>query len=707
MSKSLLRDVLKRNQEKGKAPETQTLVDSSEKSTTGSFNPSSSRRSMKSLLLPSSSAKSISGSIRSSGAASLRSIASLAQSMVSFYSMITGGDRVPKRRRPDFSKLGVPEWYAEDPPPAPLMPGTAEHSPVPPLYVRGMANVIHERFPGDKPYVGIVLYSHAPAHSNAALYHNEARVQGEVRLDIRKKDNIKSINVWLTIAAESVLDIFTPPMYAFTANLWNREMGDPRKIDSSKETHPWRGRFPKGTFVFPFEFPELPKDVVVKHPTDGKRRNLARVPLPPTYFISQVTGFSGGIKYIVGVNIERDGFNGIDDELDMQFQYLPLCKPLPRVPTAFPFIPTREDWPFSRETVGGWILTPFGGRGRLGEEMVEVEGILGVQDPPVYTANDTIQFSILLWSKNPLALEALGQPAAVEVAFLKSDMFALDVMTPRTSTRKNRYLGRLAAGRAWRTDDGRPEDDEPIPEFKLVTLPEPKPKTLPEGGSYRVKGASSSRMKEVYVADEEDLEGEAKIVEKQTGLADDSESTKGLENQDAELVQKQSEEPDLADDGESTKETVVADGESVTERAPSPTPSLDDIEEETEDHFLRMDGEVKVPACTHPNFRYTHMGREYVVHLIFTHPQYNHISPNATGILAEFPVWYVLDRFGHHPPIPEHRRNLVQTPEDLAKLPIGGTAIPVGPSTARAPKVIGKATDEKRPTGKYVRYFAF
>lgn len=33
---------------------------------------------------------------------------------------------------------------------------------------------------------------------------------------------------------------------------------------------------------------------------------------------------------------------------------------------------------------------------------------------------------------------------------------------------------------------------------------------------------------------------------------------------------------------------------------------------------------------------------QYVVHLVITHPQYSHISPNATGLLAEFPVWYVV-----------------------------------------------------------------
>ncbi|KAJ7053966.1 hypothetical protein C8F01DRAFT_1165505 [Mycena amicta] len=729
---SLLRDVLKRNQKSStSALESETeKSDSNSRSASGSgsgsFKPSSSKRSIKNILLPSSSGKSIAASIRTSGASSLRSIASLAESMVSFYSMLTGGGtRVPKRRRPDFSRLGVPEWYAEDPPPLAPMPGTAEASPAPEVYPRGIATVIHERNPGEKPYIGIVLYSHAPPNATMPMYHNAARVQGEVRLDIKSRDNIKSLDIWLTIAAESVLDIFTPPMCAMTVNLWNREMGDPRTLGSQKDRRRWRGAFPKGTFAFPFEFPELPTDTLVKHPDDTKRRVT-------TYFISKVTGFSGSVKYVVGVNVERDGFNGIDDEMDMPFQYLPLAKPLPRVPTPFPFIPTREDWPFSREIVGGWMLTPFGGRGRLGEEVVEVEGILGVQDPPVYTANQTIQFSLLLWSKNPLALEALGQPGAIDVGFFKSDMFALNVMTPRTSSRKNRYLERLSTGRMWRTDDGRPEDGAPMPEIQLVTLPEPKPQKpspVPEG-SYRVKGAPSSRMKEVYVADDAN-EDEGYYDEKREAGSSRDVPDDGNEDYDEKSQAESSRDVayngdarelgdvDAAlaelqlDDGESTKETVVAnsDGESVTERAPSPTPSFDDLEEDIipeTDHFLRMDGEVHVPACTHPNFRYTHMGREYVVHLVLAHPQYNHISPNASGIVTEFPVWYVLDRFGHLPPVPEgHRGNVVQTPADLAKLPVSGKEISVGPSTVRAPRVVGARTTEKRPTAKYTRYYAF
>lgn len=42
----------------------------------------------------------------------------------------------------------------------------------------------------------------------------------------------------------------------------------------------------------------------------------------------------------------------------------------------FPLLPTKEDWPFSREDIGGWNLTPFGGRGRFRDEMTEVEGLV-------------------------------------------------------------------------------------------------------------------------------------------------------------------------------------------------------------------------------------------------------------------------------------------------------------------------------------------
>ncbi|KAJ6562575.1 hypothetical protein B0H19DRAFT_1260143 [Mycena capillaripes] len=684
---SLLRDVLKRNQSSGPSA--------------GPSDASSSAQSLNTLLAKSSkrSVKSYASSIKSAGGATMKS---LAESMMSFYSMVTlGGTRVPKRRRPDFSRLGVPEWYAEDPPPAPLMPGTDVASPVPALFTRGHAGVLHARNPGEKPWLGLVVYSHAPEKSVMPMYHNAAKVTGEVRLVMDKSVKIGSIDVWVTIVSDSVLDIFKPPIAAMKVNVWNREKGNPK----SQDGHPLKGKFPKGTFVFPFEFPPLPADTVVRHPSETKRRNLARVPLPPSYFIAKVLGFSGNIKYVCGVNIVFDGTAAIDDEFDMQLQYLPLCKPLPRVKTPFPYIPTREDWPFNREVIGGWTLTPFGGRGRLGDEVVEIEGILGVQEPAVYTAGQMIEFSLLLWSTNPLALEALSQPGCVEVAFLKSDTFALNVMTPRTSSRKNRYLDRMAAGRMWRTDDGRPADDAPIPEIQLVTLPDPPPQGTSKqaspasAGSHRVKGAPSSRMKEVWVAEDDDDDD----IDKAAPSDPDAEVLANVAALDFNGKSKE-----VAVDG---VDSVDDDGATLagTERAPSPTPSLEDIDLEADgaptDHFVRLDGEVRVPTCTHPSFRYTHMGREYVVHLILTHPQYSHISPNATGIVAEFPIWYVLDRFGHLPPGAAEMG--ADKPQDLGALPIIGTAIPVGPDTVRAPVRVGEHTTEKRPTAKYTRYYAF
>jgi hypothetical protein len=60
----------------------------------------------------------------------------------------------------------------------------------------------------------------------------------------------------------------------------------------------------------------------------------------------------------------------------MPFEYFPRCRPVLAPETHFPFIATRDDWPFKREEVGGWTLTPFGGRGRWKDEIIEVEGLV-------------------------------------------------------------------------------------------------------------------------------------------------------------------------------------------------------------------------------------------------------------------------------------------------------------------------------------------
>ncbi|KAJ7716998.1 hypothetical protein B0H16DRAFT_447995 [Mycena metata] len=447
-----------------------------------------------------------------------------------------------------------------------------------------------------------------------------------------------------------------------TVNLWNRKKGDPR----SPAGGPFKGKFPAGTFVFPFELPELPQDTIVKHPDDTKHRNQARVPFPPTYFVSKTMSFWGKIKYTAGVNVVRDGLGDLDEEFDMEMQYLPLAKPLPRVKTPFPYLPTREDWPFNREVLGGWTLTPFGGRGRLGQEFVEVEGILGVQEPAVYTAGQLLEFSLLLWSTSALALEALGQPGAIEVGFYKADIFAANVLDPRTSSRTNRYFNKLATGRSWRTDDGQPTEGAPPPGLRRVVLPAHwaahKPPPIAGSGPHQhqhhIPDALPAHKLEM-LTEEEDESGT---------LAESTQSKEG--------------------------------GETIHVVNAHRVPSLEDLdaadEGHEEDHFVRLDGEVRVPVCSHPSFRFTNMGREYVLHLLIKHPQYTQLSPKEAGLIAETPILYVLDRFAHLPP---HARGA----QDLATLPVTGTVIPVGSDAVRAPVSVGSYTEEPRPTNKFKR----
>ncbi|KAJ7185318.1 hypothetical protein C8R46DRAFT_1207493 [Mycena filopes] len=631
--------------------------------------------------------KKYASSVKSSGGASMRS---LAQSVVSFYSVMTGsGPRVPKRRRADFSKLGVPEWYEENPPPPPFMPGTAAASPAP-MFTGGTASTLYMSNEEDKPWLGLVLYSHVRPESTLPLYHNAAKVTGEVRVAIDSPMNIGSIDVWVVITAASSLDTFNLPLKSMTVNLWSRKKGDPRSSTGGL----FKGKFPAGTFVFPFELPELPEDTLVKHPDDTKRRNQARVPLPPTYFVSNLIHFWGKVKYTAGVNVVRDGLGDINEEFDVEMQYLPLAKPLPRIKTSFPYLPTHEDWPFNRELLGGWTLTPFGGRGRLGQEFVEVEGMviiplssatphadytpfkLGVQEPAVYTAGQLLEFSLLLWSHSPLALEALGQPGAIEVGFYKADIFAANVLDPRTSSRRNRYFNKLAVGRTWLADDGRPAAGAPVPTVRKVVIPAhgraQKPPAPPAGSGstqHHAKGAPSAHPLEMLTEEEDD---NATLTGSTAALSLGEES-KGGEEQD---------------------------GGVDVQRAPSPAPSLEDLDAEdgahAEDHFVRLDGEVRVPVCSHPSFRYTNMGREYVLYLLIKHPQYTQLSPKEAGLIVETPILYVLDRFAHLPP-------QADGPQDLAALPVTGTVIPVGPDSVRAPLSVGAYTEDRRPTNKFKR----
>lgn len=69
----------------------------------------------------------------------------------------------------------------------------------------------------------------------------------------------------------------------------------------------------------------------------------------------------------------------LDFSINTRFNYHPNYRLSPRVDSLppFPLIPTREDWPYEREVIGDWSVTPFGGRGRWNlDTMVEIEGLV-------------------------------------------------------------------------------------------------------------------------------------------------------------------------------------------------------------------------------------------------------------------------------------------------------------------------------------------
>ncbi|KAJ7193540.1 hypothetical protein GGX14DRAFT_588473 [Mycena pura] len=103
---------------------------------------------------------------------------------------------------------------------------------------------------------------------------------------------------------------------------------------------------------------------------------------------------------------------------------------------------------------------------------------------------------------------------------------------------------------------------------------------------------------------------------------------------------------------------------------------------------MRRKGDPLHVHCAHRPCFLPHVADEQTVY----RAQYKHISPKATRV--EFPIWCVLDGFGYLPPATVHP-GVVQTRADLEKLPITGTAIPVGASAVGAPLSVGTYTNEK------------
>lgn len=205
-------------------------------------------------------------------------------------------------------------------------------------------------------------------------------------------------------------------------------------------------------------------------------------------------GFVGNITYMIGLDVKRGRFELGDElsfiycrhqffwmlneslfsyRLDVKFAYSPRARPIPQTVIPLPLLPTKEDWPISREVVGGWNLTSFGGRGRFRDEMTEIEGIvsksvksnqqncclclcpfiqLSVQSPPVHYAglDVTIPFTLTLHSTNSAAIQALADPSAIKVTFERSEVYGPDALAPRTIARKNRVVKLLSVGKIWK-----------------------------------------------------------------------------------------------------------------------------------------------------------------------------------------------------------------------------------------------------------------
>ena len=116
-------------------------------------------------------------SLKSAGGISVHSVLSIAESVVSFASTLFNGQRIPKRRRPDVSRLGLQKWYNKEPPPPEEMQGTAKVDLT--GYPYTCAHAFPLRAPNaketDEPYCCLVLYSYAEASLTHAKYYDNSK----------------------------------------------------------------------------------------------------------------------------------------------------------------------------------------------------------------------------------------------------------------------------------------------------------------------------------------------------------------------------------------------------------------------------------------------------------------------------------------------------------------------------------------------------
>ncbi|KZP00344.1 hypothetical protein CALVIDRAFT_560333 [Calocera viscosa TUFC12733] len=190
---------------------------------------------------------------RESAKSTARSFASVGLTLASVFS--TSG-KPKKRRRPPVSQLGVPEFYQRDPPPA-RPPEGVELLPADDYGFDGTAHskVLKDR--SGKPWISLVLWSHAGPRSAVPLYYENETVRGELRVHFDRTESFNEVSVWL-LGTVYERGAHGPKILSQQACVWPPH-GKPQSLFSRKlkvkGTHVWVGGDPI-TF-------QLPPDVAV------------------------------------------------------------------------------------------------------------------------------------------------------------------------------------------------------------------------------------------------------------------------------------------------------------------------------------------------------------------------------------------------------------------------------------------------------------
>ncbi|CUA69949.1 hypothetical protein RSOLAG22IIIB_08792 [Rhizoctonia solani] len=299
-------------------------------------------------------------------------------------------------------------------------------------------------------------------------------------------------------------------------------------------------------------------------------------------------------------------------ELPLVYRPRHRLKPVPPIPIPFPLIPTRDDWPLERETIGGWSLTPFGGRGRWNHsEAVEVEGLLGIACPLALVAGSKLRISLLLWGTS--SAWALLSPDAVRLRLVRAHVMGLDALSPSSRAHTSRIV---FEEERW---DG-------------------------------VVWAHGER--------------ERVIARKDSGSEVDS--GVGLPDDHPRLVEYTTQAPDPPEEDEDE------------------FPGTDEV-----GSTIKLHGSVHVPHDAVPSFRYKNMAVEYLVQVIVSHRDYNHVSPNGPGIVGEAPVWVV-------GPAPEQVQGLDSCRERSKKRMVGRSIVPLPKDVKRMPVVQGSVVQSEQ-----------